>query len=389
MSEKTDFADRMGSIQPFHVMDLLARARQLEAEGKDIVHMEIGEPDFPTPDPVRRAALKGLESDPVHYTPALGLPELREAISGFYQQRYGLDIPASRIVVTPGASGALLLVVNLLINPGDGVLMSDPGYPCNRNFVSLACGKSVMIPVNADTRYQVTENLVRQHWNNSSRAVLLASPANPTGSLVDHEELKKIHTYVKHNQGHLIVDEIYHGLVYSDHPESALSIDDSVFVINSFSKYFGMTGWRLGWIVAPEWAVEGLDRLAQNLYLAAPTLAQHAALRAFSPENLEILEQRRQTFAQRRDFLVPALRSLGFELPFEPEGAFYVYANCEKFSNDSFALCNALLSEAGVAVTPGLDFGDHLASKHLRFAYTADIGRLEEGIRRMQKFLAS
>jgi aspartate/methionine/tyrosine aminotransferase len=162
-----------------------------------------------------------------------------------------------------------------------------------------------------------------------------------------------------------------------------------VFVINSFSKYFGMTGWRLGWIVAPEWAVEGLDRLAQNLYLAAPTLAQHAALRAFSPENLEILEQRRQTFAQRRDFLVPALRSLGFELPFEPEGAFYVYANCEKFSNDSFALCNTLLSEAGVAVTPGLDFGDHLASKHLRFAYTADIERLEEGIRRMQKFLAS
>jgi aspartate/methionine/tyrosine aminotransferase len=389
MSEKTDYADRMGSIQPFHVMDLLARARQLEAEGRDIVHMEIGEPDFPTPDPVRRAALRVLESDPVHYTPALGLPQLREAISGFYQQRYGLDIPASRIVVTPGASGALLLVVNLLINPGDGVLMSDPGYPCNRNFVRLACGKSVMIPVNADTQYQVTENLVRQHWNNNSRAVLLASPANPTGSLVDHEELKKIHTYVQHNQGHLIVDEIYHGLVYSDHPESALSIDDSVFVINSFSKYFGMTGWRLGWIVAPEWAVEGLDRLAQNLYLAAPTLAQHAALRAFSPENLEILEQRRQTFAQRRDFLVPALRSLGFELPFEPEGAFYVYANCEKFSNDSFALCNALLSEAGVAVTPGLDFGDHLASKHLRFAYTADIERLEEGVRRLQHYLSA
>jgi aspartate/methionine/tyrosine aminotransferase len=389
MSEKTDYADRMDSIQPFHVMDLLARARQLEAEGRDIVHMEIGEPDFPTPDPVRRAALRVLESDPVHYTPALGLPQLREAISGFYQQRYGLDIPASRIVVTPGASGALLLVVNLLINPGDGVLMSDPGYPCNRNFVRLACGKSVMIPVNADTQYQVTENLVRQHWNNNSRAVLLASPANPTGSLVDHEELKKIHTYVQHNQGHLIVDEIYHGLVYSDHPESALSIDDSVFVINSFSKYFGMTGWRLGWIVAPEWAVEGLDRLAQNLYLAAPTLAQHAALRAFSPENLEILEQRRQTFAQRRDFLVPALRSLGFELPFEPEGAFYVYANCEKFSNDSFALCNALLSEAGVAVTPGLDFGDHLASKHLRFAYTADIERLEEGVRRLQHYLSA
>jgi aspartate/methionine/tyrosine aminotransferase len=389
MSEKTDYADRMDSIQPFHVMDLLARARQLEAEGRDIVHMEIGEPDFPTPDPVRRAALRVLESDPVHYTPALGLPQLREAISGFYQQRYGLDIPASRIVVTPGASGALLLVVNLLINPGDGVLMSDPGYPCNRNFVRLACGKSVMIPVNADTQYQVTENLVRQHWNNNSRAVLLASPANPTGSLVDHEELKKIHTYVQHNQGHLIVDEIYHGLVYSDHPESALSIDDSVFVINSFSKYFGMTGWRLGWIVAPEWAVEGLDRLAQNLYLAAPTLAQHAALRAFSPENLEILEQRRQTFAQRRDFLVPALRSLGFELPFEPEGAFYVYANCEKFSNDSFALCNALLSEAGVAVTPGLDFGEHLASKHLRFAYTADIERLEEGVRRLQHYLSA
>lgn len=389
MDKKIDYADRMGSIQPFHVMDLLARARKLEAEGRDIVHMEIGEPDFPTPDPVRRQALKVLESDPVHYTPALGLPALREAISGFYQQRYSLDVPPGRIVITPGASGALQLVTSLLINSGDGVLMADPGYPCNRNFVMLACGKPVMVPVDADTRYQLTENLLRQHWNNSSRAVLLASPANPTGSLIPHEELEKIHTYVKHNQGHLIVDEIYHGLVYTDAPQSALAIDDSIFVINSFSKYFGMTGWRLGWIVAPEWAIEGLDRLAQNLFLSAPTLAQHAALSAFSEDNLEILEARRRTFAQRRDFLVPALRSIGFEVPVEPEGAFYVYANSERFSNDSFELCNTLLEEAGVAVTPGIDFGDHLASKHVRFAYTADIERLEEGIRRLKNFLGS
>ena len=389
MDEKTDYADRMGSIQPFHVMDLLARARQLEAEGRDIVHMEIGEPDFPTPDPVRRAALKVLESDPVHYTPALGLPQLREAISGWYQQRYGLDIPASRIIITPGASGALQLVTSLLINQGDGVLMADPGYPCNRNFVMLSCGKPVMIPVDADTGYQLTEYLVRQHWNNSSKVVLLASPANPTGSLVPHEELEKIHTYVHHNQGHLIVDEIYHGLVYGDAPQSALAIDDSIFVINSFSKFFGMTGWRLGWMVAPEWAIEGLDRLAQNLFLAAPTLSQHAALSAFSQDNLDILEQRRDIFAQRRDYLVPALRSIGFEVPVEPEGAFYVYASSEHFSNDSHALCNALLNEAGVAVTPGIDFGDHLASKHVRFAYTADIERLEEGIRRLQEYLAS
>jgi aspartate/methionine/tyrosine aminotransferase len=389
MNEKTDYAERMGSIQPFHVMDLLARARKLEAEGRDIVHMEIGEPDFPTPDPVRRQALKILETDPVHYTPALGLPQLREAISDFYQQRYGLDIPATRIVVTPGASGALQLVTSLLINQGDGVLMADPGYPCNRHFVTLAGGKSVMVPVDADSRYQLTENLVRQHWNNNSRAVLLASPANPTGSLISFEELEKIHAYVQHNQGHLIVDEIYHGLVYSEAPASALAIDDSIFVINSFSKYFGMTGWRLGWMVAPEWAVEGLDRLAQNLFLAAPTLSQHAALSAFEQDNLDILEQRRETFAQRRDYLVPALRSLGFEVPVEPEGAFYVYANSERFGNDSFALCNALLDQAGVAVTPGIDFGEHLASKHVRFAYTADIERLEEGIRRLQTFLSS
>jgi len=387
MSDKHDLAERMEGIQPFYVMDLLAYARELEAQGRQIIHMEIGEPDFPTADPIRQAAQTTLETNPIHYTSALGLPELRQAVSDFYQQRYQLDIPASRIVITPGASGALQLVTGILINSGDAVLMADPGYPCNRHFVRLFEGNAVSVPVGADSHYQPDQALLERYWADNTRAVMIASPSNPTGSLIPDAQLNEIYSLVQQRDAVLIVDEIYHGLTYAEQPRSALELGDSVFVINSFSKYFGMTGWRLGWIVAPEWAIDALDRLAQNLFLAPPTLSQHAALAAFQPETVKILEERRVAFQKRRDFLVPALRSLGFGIPEEPQGAFYIYANSTRFSNDSFSFCRQLLDDIGVAITPGKDFGTYGAADHVRFAYTSDMKNLEEGVRRMKDYL--
>lgn len=382
------YSRRIEEIEPFRVMQLLAQARALEAAGKDIVHMEIGEPDFPTPEPVTRAAIRAIEKGDVHYTPALGLPLLRERIAAFYQQRYGLSVSAQRIVITPGASGALLLALGLLLDTGQQIMLADPGYPCNRNFVRFLGGVPQMINVDADTDYQLTAALVEQHWTDQTRALMLASPSNPTGTLIDDQELASISQIVAQKDGHLIVDEIYHGLVYDDKPASAVSLGEQILVINSFSKYFGMTGWRLGWLVAPENAIKDIDKLAQNLFLAAPTPAQYAALAAFEPDNLAILEQRRQEFQQRRDYLLTALRQLGFKLPLTPQGAFYLYANCEKFCNDSFVFAQSLLHEAGVAVTPGRDFGDNQPQKFLRFSYTTSLQRLEEGVRRLQAYLS-
>ena len=385
MSDKK--SKRSQDIQPFHVMALLARARELEAQGKDIVHMEIGEPDFPTPQPIIDAGLKSIETGNIHYTPAVGMPELRQAISQFYKSTYGVDVDAGRIVVTPGASGALLLVLGALLDPGDEILMADPGYPCNRNFVRFLEGKSKSIGVDANTDYQLTPELVKQHWSSKTKAVLLASPSNPTGTLVDAESLKSISHYAIEQGGYAIVDEIYHGLVYDQQAQSALQFNNDVFVINSFSKFFGMTGWRIGWLVAPESFIPELDKLSQNLFLAAPTTAQHAALAAFKPETQKILLHRRDEFKQRRDFLLPALRELGFDIPVTPQGAFYLYANCQTFTEDSFKFSKQLLEEAGVAVTPGLDFGKNKPEQHLRFAYTTSMERLEEGVKRIRQFL--
>ncbi len=380
-------ADRMQGIQPFRVMELLARARRLEAEGRDIVHMEIGEPDFPTPEPVVRAVTRAIAKGDVHYTPATGLSVLRDAIAGFYRQRYGVEVDAARVVVTPGASGALLLVLGVILNPGQSVLMADPGYPCNRNFVRFLEGRSLAVPVTADSDYQLTAEIVARHWDETTRAVLVASPSNPTGTLIPQAELRAIHEIVQQRGGILIVDEIYHGLVYKGKAQTALALDGDVFVINSFSKYFGLTGWRIGWMVAPQAAIADLDKLAQNLFLAAPTPAQYAALAAFEPETRRILEQRRAAFKQRRDYLLPALRGLGFDIPVNPQGAFYLYANCERFTDDSLQFAETLLEQVGIAVTPGLDFGSNQAEKHLRFAYTTSMERLEEGIRRLKNYL--
>ncbi len=380
-------AARMQLIQPFHVMALLARARELEAAGRSIIHMEIGEPDFVTPQPVIDAGHAALTAGQTHYTPATGLPELRIRIAMFYRERYGVAIDAERILITPGASAALQLVLACLVNPGDSVLLADPGYPCNRNFVHLFNGEPVSIPVDAGFAYQPTPQQVQEHWAGNTAALLVASPSNPTGTLLDAATLHDYLDITRAGDGCLVVDEIYHGLTYGESPPTALSVSDEICVINSFSKYFGMTGWRLGWIVAPLVLVPELDKLAQNLFLAAPTLAQYAALRAFDTDNIAILEERRECFRQRRDYLLPALCELGFDIPIMPDGAFYLYADCSRFTTDSYAFSQQLLEQAGVAITPGIDFGKNLPERHVRFAYTTSLENLQEGVRRMRDYL--
>ncbi len=377
----------MAAIQPFRVMALLARARELEAQGRDIVHMEIGEPDFTAPQRVVEAGVRALREGQTHYTPALGLPSLRQAIADYYQRQYATTVAAERIAVTPGASGALQLLLTALVNPGDAVMLADPGYPCNRAFVHLLGGRVQPVPVGPESGFQLDLAHLRRHWRADTRVVMLASPANPTGTLVADDELQAMAAFCAEREAVLVVDEIYHGLVYPPRWSTAARLPGAVFVINSFSKYFAMTGWRLGWLVAPSGYVEAIDRLAQNLFLAPPTAAQHAALVALGAANLAELEQRREAFQQRRDFLLPALRELGFEVPCEPQGAFYIYADCSRFGLDSQLFSRRLLEQAGVAVTPGIDFGEHRAGDYLRFAYTTSLERLREGVDRLAGFV--
>ena len=382
-------AQRLAGVAPFHVMELLARARELEAGGRNIVHMEIGEPDFPTAKPICDAGIRIIETGNLFYTPALGMPALREAIARFYQTRYGVAVSPSRVIVTSGASGALLLAIAVLIDNGDEVLMADPGYPCNRNFVRMMGGVADEIAVGAETAYQLTPELVAARWNKRTRAVMAASPSNPTGTLMPEQAMREIAAIARERGGAMIVDEIYHGLVYDGEYTTALKFSDEVFVINSFSKYFNMTGWRLGWMVVPEACVREFEKLSQNIYLSAPTPSQHAALAAFAPETLAILDARRAEFKTRRDFLVPALRETGFRIPVVPQGAFYVYADCSALCADSFAFARDLLEKAGVTITPGADFGANAAERHVRFAYTSAVPALAEGVKRIADFVRS
>jgi aspartate/methionine/tyrosine aminotransferase len=380
-------ARRMASIEPFHVMALLARARELEGEGRSIIHMEIGEPDFPTPEPVVRAGIRALEQGALQYTATPGLPQLREAIAGYYRSRYGTDVSPSRILVTTGSSAALMLACAALVDPGDEVLLADPGYPANRHFVRVVEGVPRPIPVDPSSGYQLAPDHLERHWGPRTTAALVATPSNPTGTLITTERLGEMAEIARSRGGTLIVDEIYHGLVYGDDYTSAVALADDVIVINSFSKYFCMTGWRLGWMVAPTALVGELEKLAQNLYLAAPTAAQHAALAAFEPGTLATLSARVREFKARRDYLVPALRNLGFDIPVMPQGAFYVYAGCSRLTKHSYALARDLLEKAGVAITPGVDFGANAPERHVRFAYTQSIEKLKEGVARIAKFL--
>ncbi len=389
--EHPDLAPRMEGIQPFHVMALLGEARELERQGRDIIHLEVGEPDFNTPQPIIEAGIAALQQGDIHYTSSLGLASLREAIAGYYQQRFDVDIPASRVVVTPGASGALLLIIGILIGRNDAVMLADPGYPCNQNFVRFVDGQIQSVAVDEHTGYQLTAQLIEQHWRENTKAVLIASPANPTGTMVSAGEMVRISELVKAQGGYLIVDEIYQGLVYDTEAATALQYakdNQHLIIINSFSKYFQMTGWRLGWCIVPEHLLEACDHLAQNLFLAAPTTAQRAALAAFLPQTIEILEQRRRIFQQRRDFLYPLLLELGFKIAVKPQGAFYFYCDCSALTDDSMQFAHDLLHQSGVAITPGLDFGANHPERYVRLAYTRDIPVLQQAVERMAGFLA-
>ncbi len=385
---RLQLASRMDAIEPFHVMEVQRRAFELEAAGRRVIHMEIGQPDFAAPQPVIDAAIRALQREPMGYTASLGLPALREALARFYADRYGVDVGPERIMVTAGASGAFLIAMGALIDPGDELLMPDPCYPCNRHFVRMFEGSARTVPSDERTHYQLSAEDVQRHWAARTRGVVLASPSNPTGTMVPQDALRAILAEVERHGGIAILDEIYQGLSYGgERRPTALGASDKILVVNSFSKYFSMTGWRLGWLVAPSEYVREMERFAQNAFISVSAPAQYAALAAFQPETIEILEARRAEFQRRRDFLVPALRSLGFEVPVMPEGAFYVYAGCARFTDDSESFTLRLLEETGVAITPGIDFGVHRARSHVRFAYTRSLVDLEEGVARMGRFL--
>ena len=387
MDSRIRTAARVADIAPFHVMEVQTAARALEAAGRSVVHMEIGEPDFPTPAPVIAAAQRAIAAGDLYYTSALGLPDLRRAIAGHYADHYGVAVAPERIVVTAGSSAALLLVMALLVDRDQQILLADPGYPCNRHFVRVLEGTPVGIPVGPESGYQLTAALIERHWTPATRGVLIASPSNPTGTVVPRDEMRRIAAAVAARGGELIVDEIYLGLTYGERPRSVLDFADDAFVVSSFSKYFNMTGWRLGWLVAPERHVRDLEKLAQNLYISPAAPSQRAALACFEPATLAILEERRRAFEARRDFLVPALRELGFGVPVLPTGGFFVYADCSAFAVDSAAFCRDALAGCGVAITPGVDFGQHRAAQHVRFAYTVGQEKLEDGVARLAQWL--
>lgn len=388
-------ASRVDAIEPFRVMEMVKAAASMTRAGQDVISMSVGEPDFTAPDVVARAAMDAIARGATQYTESLGLPALREAISAHYARAYGLDVPARRIVVTAGASAGLLLACAALVSEGDEVLMPDPSYPCNRHFVSAFGGSAVLVPSGPAERYQLTAAQVAARWTERTRGVIVASPSNPTGTSMTPDQTRDLVAAVRARGGFAIVDEIYQGLYYGAQPgdraTSALSFGDDVITVNSFSKYFSMTGWRLGWLVLPESLVPAVEKLAQNLFICAPAIAQHAALAAFHDDAIAIFEERRGEFRRRRDFLVPALRDLGFSVPVLPDGAFYVYADITEVphrdAQDSSAFGMAVLRDAHVAIVPGDDFGVAAPQRHVRFSYATKYERIEEAVARLARLL--
>lgn len=379
-------AGRLDHIAPFHVMELTKMAAALERQGRSMIYMGIGEPDFTAAPAVIAAATAAMSAGTMQYTAATGLPALREAISAHYAHVYGLDIAPARIVITAGASAALVLACAALVEPGNTVLMPDPSYPCNRHFVAAFGAEAQMIACGPEQRFQLSDHDVQTHWTAQTRGVLLASPSNPTGTSIAPDELKKILATVREKNGFAIVDEIYQGLTYDAEPFSALSLSDEVIVVNSFSKYFNMTGWRLGWLVVPPPLLPAIEKLAQNLFICASTIAQHAAIACFAPESITLYEQRKDEFRRRRDYVVMALRALDFIVPVVPDGAFYVYADCSRLSDDADQLTHDLITHAGVVLVPGLDFGPSTARRYIRVSYATSMDNLQEAMRRLGEY---
>lgn len=384
-------ANLASQIQPFHVMKILGEAKQLQQQGKDVIHMEIGEPDFPSLDCVNEAAYQATLQGHTHYTPTLGLTELRLKLSEFYRCFYQAQVDFNQIMVTPGSSSALHIVLTAILDAGDQVIMADPTYPCNRQFVALLKAHTLSVPVSLEANYQLTLEAIQAHWTPKVKAVMIASPANPTGSVIEQTELVKIAQFLAQQQAYLIVDEIYQGLVYGRPAETVLAneLPDNVIVINSFSKFFGMTGWRVGWCVAPKHLMPVLDKLGQNLYLSAPTPSQYGALSVLESEALQLLEQRRQIFEDRRNQLISALQAKGWSIPLVPQGAFYLYLPVGHLTDQADQWALRLLQQQHVAITPGKDFGTFQAQQRIRLAYTTDTARLLEAVERISAFIAS
>jgi len=390
-------AERARRIEPFYVMEVAkaatALARQVAHTDRPVIFLNIGEPDFTAPPLVQQAANRCIQQGQTQYTQALGTDALRQAISGWYAQRFGVQVPARRIVVTAGASAALHLACLALIEHGDEVLMPDPSYPCNRHFVSAAEGTAVLVPTTAEERFQLSAAKVQAAWGPKTRGVLLASPSNPTGTSIDPAELRRIHEVVSARSGITVIDEIYLGLSHDEaYGQTALAISDDIISINSFSKYFNMTGWRLGWLVVPEALVEVVERLAQNLFICASTVSQQAALACFEPESLALYEQRRAEFKARRDFFIPALNALGLTVPVMPDGAFYAWADCRAACarlglKDSWDFAHAALHQAHVAITPGRDFGTAETAHFVRFSTANSMAELRTAIERLKAWI--
>jgi aspartate/methionine/tyrosine aminotransferase len=391
-------ARRAERIEPFYVMEVAKAAsqlaRQVARSDSPMIFLNIGEPDFTAPPLVQEAAERAIREGRTQYTDATGLPALRERISDWYRTRFGVDVPARRVVVTAGASAALQLACLALIEAGDEILMPDPSYPCNRHFVSAAEGDAVLIPTTAGERYQLSAAKVQEHWGARTRGVLLASPSNPTGTSIHPDELRAIHAFVQGQGGITLLDEIYLGLSYeATFGHTALALDDQVISINSFSKYFNMTGWRLGWLVVPEVLVAPIERLAQNLFICPSTVAQHAALACFEPDSIAEYERRRGEFRARRDWFIPQLQALGLAVPVVPDGAFYAWADCSEAAQrlgvqGSWDFAFEVMRRAHVAVTPGRDFGHAETSRFIRFSTANSMAQLQEAAARLKALLA-
>ena len=378
---------RMQGVNPFRVMEVLNRAAELEREGRRIVHMGAGEPDFTTAEPIREAAKRALDAGLTQYTQAPGIPELRDALVELYRERHGLELPRERILITLGASGGLAILSHLLLQAGAGVLLTDPSYPCYRNLVRLAGAEPQLMPVGVEDDFLPSIALLEKHRRKHTAGLWLASPGNPTGAVIGREHLQAISDWADAAGAHLLLDETYHGLHYTADMPSVLELNPRAFVVNSFSKYFGMTGWRLGWIVVPEAQVEAANILAQNLFISPSSFAQYAALAAFTPAAREVFEQRRAAFRERRDYLAAELTGLGMVLPREIQGAFYAYANISAFSRDSEAFCRDMLENHGVAITPGTDFGEINGNEYVRMAFTTGMEDLRLGVERLRRAL--
>ncbi len=380
-------ASRTEAISPFYVVQVLKEVAELEQQGKDVIRLFVGEPDFSTPNAILQLGLDSLATEPQVYTSSTGVPALKEKIAERYRRWHDLDIPAERILVTPGGSAALQVAFLASLNTGDYVLLPEPGYPCNANLLAMVNAHSVSVHLDAKHKMALTIEQLETHVTESTRGLLIASPSNPLGSVMSLEQWRAVSDFCRQRDIHLFADEIYHGLTFDGLAPTALQADDDAWVIQSFSKFYGMTGWRLGWLVVPEYAIEACERIAQNLYLSSSAIAQQAAMAGFRPEVEAECFARRDELKARRDYLLTALPELGLPVMANPDGAFYLYVDVSNYTYDAQAFCSRLLQEAGVAITPGIDFAGPVPNTSVRIAYTVSVDRLKEAVSRLREFL--